>query len=60
MDPKVTGSTPVGHPTQPLTAGPGPGVSLTGTSNVMGMGEFAHFRDPDGNLIGLWRDASEG
>jgi len=43
-----------------LTAGPGPGVSLTGTSNVMGMGEFAHFRDPDGNLIGLWRDASEG
>jgi len=26
----------------------------------MGMGEFAHFRDPDGNLIGLWRDASEG
>jgi predicted enzyme related to lactoylglutathione lyase len=26
-------------------------------TDVMGMGEFAHFRDPDGNLIGLWRDA---
>jgi predicted enzyme related to lactoylglutathione lyase len=25
-------------------------------TDVMGMGEFAHFRDPDGNLIGLWRD----
>ena len=24
-------------------------------TDVMGMGEFAHFRDPDGNLIGLWR-----
>ena len=24
---------------------------------VMGMGEFAHFRDPNGNLIGLWGDA---
>ena len=29
-------------------------------TDVMGMGEFAHFRDPDGNLIGLWRDAPEG
>lgn len=26
-------------------------------TDVMGMAEFAHFRDPDGNLIGLWRDA---
>jgi uncharacterized protein len=26
------------------------------TTDVMGMGDFAHFRDPDGNLIGLWRD----
>ena len=25
--------------------------------DVFGYGEFAHFRDPDGNLIGLWRDA---
>jgi uncharacterized protein len=29
-------------------------------TDVMGMGEFAHFRDPDGNLIGLWRDAPGG
>lgn len=28
-------------------------------TDVMGMGEFAHFRDPDGNLIGLWRDAPD-
>jgi predicted enzyme related to lactoylglutathione lyase len=26
-------------------------------TDVMGMGEFAHFRDTDGNVIGLWRDA---
>lgn len=26
-------------------------------TDVMGIGEFAHFRDPDGNLIGLWRDS---
>jgi uncharacterized protein len=26
-------------------------------TDVMGMGWFAHFRDPDGNLIGLWKDA---
>lgn len=26
-------------------------------TDVFGMGEFAHFRDPDGNLIGLWRDS---
>jgi predicted enzyme related to lactoylglutathione lyase len=29
-------------------------------TDVFGFGEFAHFRDPDGNLIGLWRDAPEG
>ena len=28
-------------------------------TNVFGYGEFAHFRDPDGNVIGLWRDAPE-
>ena len=33
------------------------GVVVIPRTNVMGMGEFAHFRDPDGNLIGLWRDA---
>jgi predicted enzyme related to lactoylglutathione lyase len=27
-------------------------------TDVMGLGDFAHFRDPDGNVIGLWRDAS--
>lgn len=26
-------------------------------TDVRGMGEFALFRDPDGNVIGLWRDA---
>jgi uncharacterized protein len=25
-------------------------------TDVMGVAKFAHFRDPDGNLIGLWRD----
>jgi predicted enzyme related to lactoylglutathione lyase len=30
-------------------------------TDVMGVGEFAHVRDPDGDLIGLWRDPpSEG
>ena len=31
-------------------------------TDVYSFGEFAHFRDPDGNIIGLWRDppASEG
>jgi predicted enzyme related to lactoylglutathione lyase len=29
-------------------------------TDVFGFGEFAHFRDPDGNLIGLWRDAPGG
>jgi predicted enzyme related to lactoylglutathione lyase len=28
-------------------------------TDVFGFGDFAHFRDPDGNLIGLWRDAPE-
>ena len=26
-------------------------------TDAHGFGDFAHFRDPDGNLIGLWRDA---
>jgi predicted enzyme related to lactoylglutathione lyase len=26
----------------------------------MGYGEFAQFKDPDGNVIGLWRDAPSG
>jgi len=26
-------------------------------TDAFGYGEFAHFRDPDGNIIGLWRDA---
>jgi hypothetical protein len=26
-------------------------------TDVMGYGWFAHFRDPDGNVIGLWEDA---
>jgi predicted enzyme related to lactoylglutathione lyase len=30
------------------------------TTDVMGYGDFAQFRDPDGNLIGLWRDKPEG
>ena len=29
-------------------------------TDVFGFGEFAHFRDPDGNVIGLWRDAPGG
>jgi len=29
-------------------------------TDVFGFGEFAQFRDPDGNLIGLWRDAPAG
>jgi predicted enzyme related to lactoylglutathione lyase len=32
------------------------GAIVIPRTDVMGMGEFAHFRDPDGNLIGLWRD----
>jgi predicted enzyme related to lactoylglutathione lyase len=34
------------------------GTIVIPKTDVMGMGEFAHFRDPDRNLIGLWRDAS--
>lgn len=30
-------------------------IEIRGT-DAFGYGEFAHFRDPDGNLIGLWRD----
>lgn len=26
-------------------------------TDVMGYGWFAHFRDPDGNVVGLWEDA---
>lgn len=26
-------------------------------TDVMGYGWFAHFRDPDGNIVGLWEDA---
>ena len=26
------------------------------TTDVMGYGRFAHFRDPNGNVIGLWSD----
>jgi predicted enzyme related to lactoylglutathione lyase len=37
-----------------VTAG---GEVLIPRTDVMGYGEFAHFRDPDGNVIGLWRDA---
>jgi len=29
-------------------------------TDVMGYGEFAQFKDPDGNVIGLWRDAPSG
>jgi predicted enzyme related to lactoylglutathione lyase len=36
------------------------GVVVIPKTDVMGMGEFAHFRDPDGNVIGLWRDADTG
>jgi predicted enzyme related to lactoylglutathione lyase len=25
-------------------------------TDAFGFGEFAHFRDPDGNVIGLWHD----
>jgi uncharacterized protein len=33
------------------------GEVLIRTTDVLGYGDFAHFRDPDGNVIGLWRDA---
>jgi predicted enzyme related to lactoylglutathione lyase len=36
------------------------GEILIRTTDVMGYGDFAHFRDPDGNVIGLWREKGEG
>ena len=36
------------------------GEVLIPKTDVMGYGWFAHFRDPDGNVIGLWDDAAEG
>jgi predicted enzyme related to lactoylglutathione lyase len=33
------------------------GTIVIPRTDVMGFGEFAHFLDPDGNLVGLWRDA---
>jgi predicted enzyme related to lactoylglutathione lyase len=36
------------------------GQVLIRTTDVFGYGDFAHFRDPDGNVIGLWRDAPGG
>jgi hypothetical protein len=32
------------------------GEIVIARTDVLGMAEFAHFRDPDGNVIGLWRD----
>lgn len=33
------------------------GKVLIPKTDVMGYGWFAHFQDPDGNVIGLWEDA---
>lgn len=33
------------------------GIVLIPKTDVMGTGWFAHFRDLDGNIIGLWEDA---
>jgi predicted enzyme related to lactoylglutathione lyase len=33
------------------------GEILIPKTDVMGYGWFAHFRDPDGNVVGLWQDA---
>jgi predicted enzyme related to lactoylglutathione lyase len=33
------------------------GQVLIPRTDVMGYGWFAHFRDPDGNVVGLWLDA---
>lgn len=33
------------------------GEVLIPKTDVLGYGWFAHFRDPDGNVIGLWQDA---
>ena len=32
------------------------GTVVIPRTDAGGYGEFAHFRDPDGNVIGLWRD----
>ena len=32
------------------------GETVVPRTDVFGFGEFAQFRDPDGNLIGLWHD----
>jgi len=36
------------------------GEILVRTTDFMGYGDFARFRDPDGNVIGLWRDKPGG
>jgi predicted enzyme related to lactoylglutathione lyase len=36
------------------------GEVLIPKTDVMGYGWFAHFRDPDGNVVGLWEDAPSG
>jgi predicted enzyme related to lactoylglutathione lyase len=36
------------------------GTVVIPKTDVMGFGWFAHFRDPDGNTIGLWEDAPSG
>ena len=33
------------------------GEVLIPKTDVLGYGWFAHFRDPDGNVVGLWEDA---
>lgn len=35
------------------------GEVLIPKTDVLGYGWFAHFRDPDGNIVGLWEDASD-
>ncbi len=34
------------------------GEVLIPKTDVKGYGWFAHFRDPEGNVIGLWQDAA--
>ena len=34
------------------------GTVLIPKTDAFGYGWFAHFRDPDGNVIGLWEDAA--
>ena len=36
------------------------GEVLVPTTDAMGFGDFAQFLDPDGNVIGLWRDKPVG